>query len=475
MVRPDVFTTRGLPEYHDDLLLMKLQPEGERQESFQAAVRGEWQEQANAAPAVAAVATMQQAGLISRVIPLSTRTPRARQAQDVALTPLEALADAADASRDDPSAGITALQLTPGTDSESVIAALRVDPSAQYVARVPVRYLLSSGTTPTQPVAAPGPLWNLQKISWAQARARPKFKEAVDITVAVLDSGIDAGHPDLGPRVVDYRYTWGDLPIVASAEDVIGHGTHVAGTIAAMIGNGIGIDGICECRLLAWKIFDDVPDFLGVDRGFGYFVHPLMYRRALTEALAEGVDVMNLSIGGPGIPDPTELSLFQALIARGSVVVAAMGNDRTAAGSPISYPANIPGVIAVGASSFDDSLADFSNAGNHISLVAPGVGIWSTVPTYPGQGQFTIAWGPGGPTPGAPIPRPLNYASFDGTSMASPHVAGAAALLLGNKGVDSPANVRTQLMSSASKVPAMALPFDIGFGAGRLDLAKLLA
>lgn len=475
MMRPDVFTTRGLPVYHDDLLLMKLQPEGDRRDSFQAAVRGAWQEHAETASAVAAVASMQVAGFISRVIPLSTNTPRARHAEDVPLTPLEALADAADASRDDANAGVTALQLTPGTDHETVIASLRLDPSTEYVARVPVRYLLASGATPVQPTASAGGMWNLQRIRWAEARGRAGFKEPLNITVAVLDSGIDAAHPDLAARVNDYRYTWSDLPITASAADLIGHGTHVAGTIAAVIGNAFGIDGICECKLLAWKIFDDTPGFLGIDRGFGYFVQPLMYRRALSEALAEGVDVMNLSIGGPGAPDPAEQALFDALIARGTVVVAAMGNDRTAAGSPISYPANIPGVIAVGASSVDDSLAVFSNGGNHISLVAPGVGIWSTVPTYPGQGQFTVAYGPGGPIPGAPIPRPLNYAAFNGTSMASPHVAGSVALLLGNKGMDSPANVRARLMSSAFKVPAMIAPFDVDFGAGRVDLVNLLA
>lgn len=472
----DPFTARDLPEYHDDLLLIKLQPEGHRLDAFQAAVRGEWREQSESAPAVAAVATFQAAGLITRVIPLSTNTPRARQRGDIPLGPLDALADAAEAPPEDANAGVSALQLAPGTEPDALIAALRGDPSARFVSRVPVRYLLASGKGSAGQSPDGYSMWNLLKIRWLLARTRRGFVEPSDITVAVLDSGIDAYHPELIAALNDYRYIWSDLPTSASNADIIGHGTHVSGTIAASVSNALGIMGICQCRLLVWKIFDDVPDYLGPQHGFGYFVEPLMYRRALAEALAQGVDVMNLSIGGRGTPDPQELALFQALIDRGTVVVAAMGNDRTVAGSVVSYPAAIPGVIAVGATSADDALAVFSNGGNHISLVAPGVGIWSTLPTYPGQGQFRVAFGPNGqPVLGAPIPRLTNYAPLNGTSMASPHVAAAAAMLLANKGKDSPANVRRRLMDTAVKVPGMTAPFDVDFGAGRLDLWNLLA
>jgi subtilisin family serine protease len=153
-----------------------------------------------------------------------------------------------------------------------------------------------------------------------------------------------------------------------------------------------------------------------------------------------------------------------------------MGNDRVA-GSPVSYPAAVSGVIAVGATTDADAIATFSNQGGHISLSAPGEAIWSTLPTYSGQLQFQAILQPNGTVvQGAPYPRETDYAPWDGTSMASPHVAAAVALLLGNKGLDTPTNVRSHLMAKAVKVPAMAgQPFDNDFGAGRLDLWNLLA
>src|SRR5262249_11522162 len=151
-------------------------------------------------------------------------------------------------------------------------------------------------------------------------------------------------------------------------------------------------------------------------------------------------------------------------------VIAAMGNERRQ-GSPTSYPAAIPGVIAVGATSLDDTVANFSNRGNHISLSAPGVAIWSTLPTYPGQLGFEAVPGPAGqPIEGKPMSRETDYAAWDGTSMATPHVTSSTALLLANKGKMSPADARTQLMTSADRVAAMSADFDADYGAGRLNL-----
>jgi subtilisin family serine protease len=284
-------------------------------------------------------------------------------------------------------------------------------------------------------------MWNLRKIRWAEARARTGFQDATAVRVAVLDTGIDTAHPDL-PR--------------ASAErDLIGHGTHVAGTIGALINNDLGINGICACQLAIWKIFDDVPDHIPSRNEFAYFVDPVMYRRALADCLDQGVSVINLSIGGPGQPDFQERALFRGLLANGTTIVAAMGNERML-GSPTSYPAAIPGVLAVGATNLDDTVANFSNRGNHIALCAPGVAIWSTLPTYPGQFGFEAIPGPGGrPIEGKPFRRETNYDAWNGTSMASPHVAAAAALLLANRGQTNAAAVRTRLMQTADRVPSM--------------------
>ena len=120
--------------------------------------------------------------------------------------------------------------------------------------------------------------------------------------------------------------------------------------------------------------------------------------------------VLNLSLGGE--KDPAEIDVLRDVIAAGVVVVAAMGNEYDE-GNPIEYPAAIPEVCAVGATDELDKRAGFSNTGRHIDLVAPGVVILSTTPTfrYDGDGE-------------------QDYDAWDGTSMATPHVAGAAALVL---------------------------------------------
>src|SRR5262249_23257145 len=141
------------------------------------------------------------------------------------------------------------------------------------------------------------------------------------------------------------------------------------------------------------------------------------------------------------------------------------------------YPAAIPGVIAVGASTADDSAADFSNFGSHIALCAPGKAIWSTLPTYAGQDGFRAVTGPdGNPRPGAPIPRETDYDAWDGTSMATPHVTAAAAGALGQKGGPiPPADLKDLLMKAVDQVPGMqGQTFTPDYGTGRLNLRKLL-
>jgi subtilisin family serine protease len=160
----------------------------------------------------------------------------------------------------------------------------------------------------------------------------------------------------------------------------------------------------------------------------------------------------------------------------GTIIVAAMGNNRQG-GSPIEFPGAIPGVIAVGATSLDDTVAKFSTRGNHISLCAPGVAIWSTLPTHPGQSGFDAIPGLFGQCiQGKPHRRETDYDAWDGTSMASPHVAAAVALLLANQGKMTPADARDRLMATAHNVPAMhGADVDSDYGAGRLDLLGLLS
>lgn len=150
-----------------------------------------------------------------------------------------------------------------------------------------------------------------------------------------------------------------------------------------------------------------------------------------------------------------------------------MGNNNS---TQPSYPAAIPGVIAVGATSINDVRANFSNMGGHISVVTPSVGIWSTLPTYAGNtGYRPRPTFPPQPDFTRPLPRDTDYASWDGTSMASPHVTAAVALLLAKNGPMTPAAVKQKLQTTAIKVSGMqGQNFTQEYGYGRLDLAKLL-
>jgi subtilisin family serine protease len=469
------------PEYHDGMLIFKMRtdsPMGVMAMAAPALVDGA------ASPGLAALADLERAGLVKNVTALAEPgAAAAPMGMAGMMGPLAAAAAIAPA--DSPSAGVSLVELTNDSHVEALRTALASDPSVEAVSRVPVRYLFARRRAAPAPAnlgigiqAVPpalAALWNLSRISWEAARALAGFKDAMDIKVAVLDTGVDADHPDLQGQIASYTFAHPDLPGVSSNLDLIGHGTHVAGTIAALNNNAFGINGICQTQLHCWKIFDDQPDFNARDNAYVYFVDPAMYRRALNDCLQQGIDVINLSIGGTGMPDFLEAKLFRDLLNRGTTVVAAMGNARQL-GSPTSFPAAIPGVIAIGATGIDDKVAGFSNAGNHIALCAPGVGIWSTLPTYPGQFGFTNSGTPIAPKVGNPVSREVDYDSWQGTSMATPHVAAAAALLLANRGAMSGADVRQQLMATCDKVPSMNLAApDPDYGAGRLNLLRLLS
>jgi len=484
------FESEQMPDYHEGMLILKVRslpdmvasmiaPEGTAAAGFSSP---EVTEALSGAPGLSTLSVFERAGLIKQVVPLS----RPAQ-QQTSLRPTGAmgiLAASVEAPPpEDRNAGVNIVQVENDDDVPELQTALGNDPSVEFVSRVPVRYLTvdspGAGIEAVPPAAST--MWNLQKIQWEAARELPSFREADDIQVAVLDTGIDLNHPDLDQRVSSYVFEHPDLPSASSDQDIIGHGTHVSGTITANINNELGINGICSCQLRVWKIFDDRPDCV---RGaapffssrFTYFVDPVMYQRALADCLDEGVDVINLSIGGQGQPDHNELQLFNELLNNGTIIVAAMGNNRQG-GSPIEFPGAIPGVIAVGATSLDDTVAKFSTRGNHISLCAPGVAIWSTLPTHPGQSGFDAITGLFGKCiQGKPHRRETDYDAWDGTSMASPHVAAAVALLLANKGKMSPADARDRLMATAHDVPAMhGADFDSDYGAGRLDLLRLLS
>lgn len=359
---------------------------------------------------------------------------------------------------------------------------LTSDPQVEYAQRVPARYVAipaslgrsstvspPAGATAAPPTSSP---WNLRRIGLLEVEAQ-RIDMAQNIRVGVLDTGVDATHPALANRLDAYTHADSSTGPV-SARDIVGHGTHVIGTISSARDNLLGVRGICEARISTWKIFDDQPDFFGRSDIYWYLVDPVLYRSALADCVGS-VDVLNLSIGGPQPPDRQERALFQALIDSGVSVIAAMGNERSN-GSPTSYPAAIEGIIAVGATNTADTVAPFSNMGNHISLVAPGTGIWSTLPTYPGQVGFRPDRSSGVVRPGMAFPRDTDYAAMDGTSMATPHVTAAAALLIANSSHRrSPQEVHDLLMVTTTRVPSMnQARWTPDYGAGLLNLRRLM-
>jgi subtilisin family serine protease len=446
-------------------------------------------------PGLAAMAFYERAGLVKRVTPVARGLSRVFETAGGAgpmvfsgagATAALTLAAAVEPRQrlDD---GLSLVEMGRDEDVPKLQLALASDPNVISVSRVPVRYMCvqvprrrvaprASSSLPIGPAAvppSPSTMWNLQKIKWAEARALSDFADAGEVSVAVLDSGIDGSHPDLQGRVTKYIWAHPDLPEASSMKDIIGHGTHVSGTIGADFNNNLGINGICACRIHSWKIFDDVPDLYGTT--YVYFVDPVMYLRALIECASERMDVVNLSIGGEGGPSAPEAQAFRDLIANGTVVVAAMGNHRQQGSRP-SYPAAIPGVIAVGATGITDKVATFSNRGNHISICAPGEAIWSTLPTYPGQFGFEVETDTTGKYhQGKPQRRDVDYDAWPGTSMATPHVAAAAALYIAKKGRVGSAAVRQALIETADKVPDMGgQDFHPDYGYGRLNLLNLL-
>lgn len=472
------------PLYHPGMLEVKFRTQGSAPAG--ATVMGGMttltRASAGAQVGLGTLLAFERSGMIRRMTPLAEPEVAAgtRSSGIVALnlgeSPMLAVV-ASSLQSDDPNAGVTVVELYNDGEVGTLESALRYDPAVESVSRVPVRYLLAKQTMKKPKAAAAAPaasaLWNLAKIRWPQARQRPGFKDAQQMKVAVLDTGLDSNHPDLKANVAGYEFAHPTDPNASSARDIIGHGTHVAGTITAVINNNVGINGICTCKLHSLKIFDDVPDWFAAKGYFTYFVEPVMYARALARCVTLNINVVNLSIGGRGAPSSQEKQLFARLIQTGTTVVAAMGNENS---SIPSYPAAIPGVIAVGATSINDVRASFSNFGPHIALAAPGAAIWSTLPTYGGNtGFYPKPTFPPQPDLSRPMLRDTDYASWQGTSMASPHVAAAAALLLANKGALTPAQVKQKLQATAVKVPAMqGQAFTHEYGAGRLDLLNLL-
>jgi hypothetical protein len=270
------------------------------------------------------------------------------------------------------------------------------------------------------------------------------------VIVAVIDSGVSRTHPDLKDRLLPgYDFADNDTnPSPGGDWDEGGHGTHVAGIIAAQGNNNLGVCGVCwdNVKILPIKYYKDG----GVGGG-----DTATELQCLDYAMAQGAKVVNMSFGGY-FYDQLEHEKLKQLSGAGIILVGGAGNDST---DWLFYPASYPEVIAVSAVGPTENLASYSNYGAWVDIAAPGgdaVGqdmpenIWSTIWNF-GTGD--------------------GYAGWDGTSMATPHVSGACALLL-SYGVSS-SQVPGKLYRAA-RAPISGILDPIKYGHGILDLASSL-
>lgn len=251
------------------------------------------------------------------------------------------------------------------------------------------------------------------------------------VIIAIVDTGVDYTHQDLAGKVIKgYDFVNGDYDPI----DDNGHGTHVAGIAGALTNNGVGVAGVCQgCSILAVKVIS--ADGSGANSWIA---------NGIANAVNLGANIINLSLGGLDNSSTIRLAVQQAA-QQGALVVAASGNDGS--GVPL-YPAALPEVLAVGATTQSGDKASFSNYGNHLALAAPGEAIYSTLPNN-------------------------RYDAWNGTSMASPHVAGLAGLLLSRNRNLTNAQLRQIMIDSAQDLGTSGR--DTYFGYGKIDVATALS
>lgn len=288
------------------------------------------------------------------------------------------------------------------------------------------------------------------------------------VKVGVIDTGIDLTHPDLqanlwtnpgeipgngidddGNGYIDDVHGWNFVGDNANPQDDHFHGTHVAGTIGATGGNGLGVAGVCpQVSLVALKFLDANGSGATSDA-----VEAVLYADAI------GCDLTSNSWGGgefsQALKDAIDLNG-----ANGRLFIAAAGNSAMDLDGTPSYPASYdcPNIISVAATDHGDALASFSNHGDPaVHIAAPGVDILGTLPMVATPAMASRGYLPG-------------YGVLSGTSMAAPHVSGAAALLKAAEPSLSAAQLRDRILARGDVKPGLA---EKVLGARRLNLASL--
>nr|WP_241154416.1 S8 family peptidase [Staphylospora marina] len=289
-----------------------------------------------------------------------------------------------------------------GQSVDAMVKKYKQDPNVEYAEP---NYIYHATWIPNDPYFS-AYQWGPQKVqapaAWDVTRG------SSSVLVAVIDTGVQMNHPDLSGKVVagwDFVYNDGD------PSDGNGHGTHVAGIVAASTNNGVGIAGMApNVRILAVRVLDS--------NGSGTLAN---VASGIRYAADNGAKVINLSLGGSSGSTTLQDAVNYAWN-KGVVVVAAAGNSNTSAPS---YPAYYSNAIAVASTTSSDTRSSFSNYGSWVDVAAPGSDIAST---YIGS----------------------SYVYLSGTSMAAPHVAGLAGLLASQG--RSAANIRAAIEQTADKI-----------------------
>ncbi len=314
--------------------------------------------------------------------------------------------------------------------------------SSPLVAYAEPNKILRAAAVPNDPLF--GGLYGMDKIDAPEgwdAAGLGGFPASGGVKVGIVDTGIQANHPDLAGKVVDCARSGSALPIgggtltEGSCPDDNGHGTHVAGTIAAKANNGIGVAGVAFNSPLS------ICKALSGPLGMGSTSD---VANCITWLHDKGAKVISMSLGG-GASSTLKSAVDYAWkggAANGSVLIAAAGNDGD---GTLNYPAAYPNVVSVAATDQNDARASFSNANSDVEVAAPGVDITST-------------WNDGG------------YNTISGTSMATPHVSGVTAIIRARYPSSTAAQIVAKLDGAVDDLGPAGR--DASFGFGRVDLVQ---